>query len=207
MRVLLINGSPHKAGCTYTALAEVASALEQEGVESEIVWLGNGPVRDCIGCRGCRESGLCVFKDDIVNELIEKAKAADGLVFGSPVYYAHPNGRILSVLDRLFYAAGGSLAHKPGASVVSARRGGTTASFDVLNKYFTISHMPIVSANYWNMVHGNTPDEVRQDEEGLRTMRNVGKNMAWLIKCIALGKENGLSAPVPESGRGTNFIR
>ena len=207
MKVLMINGSSHENGCTMTALREVASVLEQEGVGAEIVQLGKGPVRDCIACGGCRGRRRCAFNDDPVNETLEKAREADGFVFGSPVYYAHPSGRILSFLDRLFYADSSAFWHKPGAAVVSARRGGTTASFDVLNKYFGISQMPTVGATYWNMVHGHTPDEVLRDEEGLQTMRNLGRNMAWLLKCIELGIKNGVPAPAMERGHSTNFIR
>ncbi len=209
MKVLMLNGSPHEHGCTDTALREVASALTQEGVESEIVWIGKGPIRDCTACGACRKlDGRCVFGDDLVNEVREKARAADGFVFGSPVYYAHPSGAVLSFLDRLFYAAEPDVfSFKPGAAVVSARRGGTTASFDVLNKYFTISRMPIVSSQYWNMVHGNSPDEVRQDLEGLQTMRTLGRNIAWLLKCIEAGKAAGIPMPEREPFQRTNFIR
>lgn len=207
MKVLMINGSPHKEGCTYTALSEIAAALSSDGVDSEIIWLGNTPVQDCIGCGACRRSGKCVFSGDAVPEIAQKADDADGFVFGTPVYYAHPSGRILSALDRLFYSASRSFAHKPGAAIASARRGGTTASFDVLNKYFTISQMPIVSSTYWNMVHGNTPQEVMQDAEGLQTMRNIGHNMAWLIKCIDAAKQSGITPPTAERGSVTNFIR
>ena len=205
MKVLMINGSPHEHGCTYTALCEVGTALEADGVEYEIIWLGKEPVQDCVACLGCRKTGHCVF-DDVVNVILEKAASADGFVFGSPVYYAHPSGRVLSALNRIFYAGGQVLAHKPGAAVVSARRGGTTAAIDVINKYFTINQMPVVSSSYWNMVHGNTPDEVKLDAEGLQTMRNIGHNMAWLIKCISLGKAAGLE-PRTEGGARTNFIR
>lgn len=206
MKVLLVNGSPHEAGCTYTALSEVGEALRAEGVDTEMIWLGNKPVEDCIACGKCRELGKCVF-DDVVNELIGRAKEADGFVFGSPVYYAHPSGRVLSALDRAFYAGKAAFAGKPGASVVSARRGGTAASYDVLNKYFGISSMPVVSSTYWNMVYGNTPDEVRRDAEGMQTMRNLGRNMAYLIKCIAAGRAAGIEAPVQETAAKTNVIR
>ena len=206
MKVLLVNGSPHEAGCTYTALSEVGEALRAEGVDTEMIWLGNKPVEDCIACGKCRELGKCVF-DDVVNELIGRAKEADGFVFGSPVYYAHPSGRVLSALDRAFYAGKAAFAGKPGASVVSARRGGTAASYDVLNKYFGISSMPVVSSTYWNMVHGNTPDEVRRDAEGMQTMRNLGRNMAYLIKCIAAGRAAGIEAPAQETAAKTNVIR
>lgn len=208
MKVLLLNGSPHKNGCTYTALEEAAKALEKEGIQTEIIWLGNGPVRDCIGCGACSKlDGACTFKDDNINEILEKAKDADGFVFGTPVYYAHPSGRVLSALDRLFYAGSSAFAHKPGMAVASARRAGTTASLDVLNKYFTIAQMPVVSSTYWNMVHGNTPEEVRQDKEGLQTMRNLARNMAWLLKCIQAGKEQGIEAPKAERAFKTNFVR
>lgn len=206
-KVLLINGSGNLAGCTYTALTEVAGALHKEGIETEIIQLSKDPIRDCIGCGACRQLGKCVFDDDLVNEIQEKAKTADGFVFGTPVYYAHPSGRILSFLDRLFYSGGGAFAFKPGAAVASARRAGTTASLDVLNKYFTISKMPVISSDYWNMVHGNTPDEVRQDLEGLHVMRGIGQNMAWMIKCIEAGKAAGIQYPQGEEKVRTNFIR
>ncbi len=206
MKVLLVNGSPHEAGCTYTALSEVGEALRAEGVDTEMIWLGNKPVEDCIACGKCRELGKCVF-DDVVNELIGRAKEADGFVFGSPVYYAHPSGRVLSALDRAFYAGKAAFAGKLGAGVVSARRGGTAASYDVLNKYFGISSMPVVSSTYWNMVYGNTPDEVRRDAEGMQTMRNLGRNMAYLIKCIAAGRAAGIEAPAQETAAKTNVIR
>ena len=207
MKVLLINGSS-KEGCTFTVLSEVARSLNEEGIETEIINLGPNAVRDCIGCGMCSKNGnaRCIFDDDIVNRIIEKAEEADGFVFGTPVYYAHPTGRILSVLDRAFYAGKKAFQFKPGASIASARRGGTTASFDVLNKYFTISQMPVVSSTYWNNVHGNTPEEVKQDLEGMRTMYNLGKNMAWLLKCIKSGKENGINTPENKVER-TNFIR
>lgn len=206
MKVLLVNGSPRAHGCTYTALCEVAKALEEEGVETEIFQVGTRPVQDCIACRKCREIGKCVF-NDAANELAEKAKSCDGFVFGSPVYYAHPTGQIQSLLDRAFYSGGAAFARKPGAVVVSARRGGTAASFDVLNKYFTICQMPIVSSTYWNMVYGASPEDVMQDLEGLQTMRNLGRNMAYLIKCIDAGKKAGIRPPATESHFRTNFIR
>lgn len=206
MKVLLVNGSPRAHGCTYTALCEVAKALEEEGIETEIFQTGTKPVQDCIACRKCRETGKCVF-NDAASELAEKAKTADGFVFGSPVYYAHPAGQVLSLLDRAFYAGGAAFAGKPGAAIVSARRGGTAASFDVLNKYFTICQMPVVSSSYWNMVYGNTPEEVKQDLEGMQTMRNLGRNMAYLIKCVDAGKKAGIQPPAAESQFRTNFIR
>ena len=206
MKVLLVNGSPRAAGCTNTALEEVAKTLGEAGIETEIFWLGAKPVQDCVACGKCRELKKCVF-DDVVNTLIEKAKTADGFVFGSPVYYAHPSGRVQSALDRAFYAGKYAFAGKPGAAVVSARRGGTAASFDVINKYFGISSMPVVSSTYWNMVYGNTSDEVRRDEEGMQTMRNLGRNMAYLLRCIEAGKAAGIEAPAQEGAFKTNFIR
>ncbi len=207
MKVLLFNGSPHKNGCTFTALSEIAKTLEEEGIEAQILQAGNGPVRDCISCGGCAGKSRCVFNDDPVNQWLELAAEADGFIFGSPVYYAHPNGRILSLMDRMFYAGSRNFAQKPAAVVVSARRGGTTASLDALLKHLTINQMPVVSSTYWNMVHGNSPEEVMQDAEGLQTMRNLARNMAWLIKCIEAGKNNGITAPAAEWGNRTNFIR
>lgn len=208
MNVLLLNGSSHAQGCTFTALAEVAAAIEAEGIDTRLVQLGNKAVRDCTGCGSCASLGeRCVFDDDAINGIIDMARDADGFIFGSPVYYAHASGRILSALDRLFYAGSEAFAHKPGAAVCSARRGGTTATIDVLNKYFTINQMPVVSSTYWNMVHGNSPEEVKQDLEGLQTMRNLGHNMAWLIKCIEAGKAQGIAIPSADKTHRTNFIR
>lgn len=208
MKVLLLNGSSHEHGCTYAALTEVAGSLEKEGIETEIVYLGKEPLRDCTACGGCRKlGGRCVYTDDAVNDFIEKAKAADGFVFGTPVYYAHPSGRILSFLDRVFYAGGAAFAFKPGAAVASARRAGTTASLDVLNKYFTIARMPVVSSYYWNMVHGNKAEDVAQDLEGTAVMRTLGQNMAWLLKCIEAGARSGIMLPENEPKAMTNFIR
>ncbi len=205
MKVLLVNGSSRENGCTNEALKEVSRALKEEGVETEIFFIGNAPLSDCIACNKCRETGECVF-GDIVNEFVEKAKDADGFVFGSPVYYAHPSGRLLSFMDRVFYSGSKQFAFKPAAAVLSARRAGTTASFDVINKYFTICSMPVVSSTYWNHVYGSQPEDVKQDKEGLMTMYNIGKNMAWMLKCIALGKENGINAPYNEKIK-TNFTR
>ncbi len=206
-KILLVNGSPTENGCTYTALCEVASALKAEGLEAEIFQLGKEGIRDCIGCHGCRKLGRCVFQDDKVNEFIELAREADGFVFGTPVYYAHPRGQILSFLDRVFCSASNVFAYKPGAAVASARRAGTTASMDVLNKYFTIAQMPVVSSNYWNMVHGEKPEDVKQDLEGMQIMRGIGRNMAWMVRCIAAGKAAGIDYPQPETKVRTNFIR
>lgn len=202
MKVLLINGSPHKEGCTFTALSEIKDQLEKEGIDSEIFWIGNKPVRGCIACGRCGTLEKCAFDDDVANEIIDKVLESDGLIIGSPVYYAGPNGALCAILDRVFYAASSKFAFKPGASVVSCRRGGSTASFDRLNKYFTISNMPIVASKYWNMVHGNTPEEVKQDLEGLHTMRTLARNMAWLLKSI-----EGNDLPEQEEKVFTNFIR
>ena len=198
-------GSTRKNGCTYLALCEVEKTLQAEGVETKLVQMGSVPIRDCIGCKHCADKGSCVFADDMVNELIEQAKEADGFVFGSPVYYSHPSGQVLSLLDRLFYAGKSVFAHKPGAAVVTARRGGNSASLDALNKYFTIAQMPVVSSTYWNMVYGPAPELVAQDEEGLQTMRNLGRNMAWLLKCIQAGKDQGVVVPNIERHYRTNF--
>lgn len=208
MKVLLLNGSSRPNGCTYTALREVADTLEHDGIETEILFLGNKPVRDCAACGACgNRPGRCAFDDDIVNRIIEKAREADGFVFGTPVYYAHPSGRILSVLDRVFYAGKDAFIHKPAAAIASARRAGTTATLDVLQKYFTISQMPVVSSTYWTMVHGKEPEDVRKDEEGLQTMRNLAANMAWVLRCIEAGKTVGIQPPQAESGARTNFIQ
>ncbi len=206
MKVLMLNGSPKPNGNTFQALAEVGKQLEAEGIEYEIFNIGAKPIRDCIGCGQCTENG-CVFDYDAVNEFVAKAKEADGFVFGTPVYYAHPSGRVMDFLDRVFYSSGRYLAHKPGAAVEVARRGGLTASYDVMNKYFGITQMPIVTSTYWNQVHGRTPGEVQQDGEGMQTMRNLARNMAWMLKCIEAGKNAGIEAPVAERDYFTNFVR
>lgn len=206
MNVLLINGSPNAGGCTFTALSEVAKTLNEDGVDTDTVHVGNKDIRGCIGCRKCRETGKCVF-DDIVNSVAPSFARCDGIIIGSPVYYGSANGSVISFLDRLFYSTFScDKTMKVGASVVSARRGGCSATFDELNKYFTMSGMPVVSSQYWNMVHGYTPDDVRRDEEGLQTMRTLGRNMAFLIKSIALGKEK-YGLPEKEPIKFTNFIR
>lgn len=206
MKALLINGSPHEHGCTYTALSEIAATLEKCGVESEILYLGKEPIGGCVACRGCSVTGKCVF-DDLVNRTIDRLDEFDAIVIGSPVYYAGPSGQLTAFLDRLFYAGGRNMAGKLGACVVSCRRGGASAAFDRLNKYFTISNMPIVSSQYWNQVHGSAPDQVRQDEEGLQTMRTLAQNMAWLLKCIEAGKQAGITLPEYEPHLWTNFIQ
>ena len=208
MKVLMLNGSSRPSGCTYTALREVAVSLKVAGIETEILFLGNEPVRDCTACGTCAKvPGKGVFDDDIVNRIIEKARGADGFIFGTPVYYAHPSGRILSVLDRVFYAGKSAFIHKPAAAIASARRAGTTATLDVLQKYFTISQMPVVTSTYWTMVHGKQPEDVLKDEEGLQTMRNLASNMVWMLRCIEAGKAAGIQPPQEEFGARTNFIR
>ncbi len=206
MKVLLVNGSPHPEGCTFTALSEVASALEKNGVETEIFQLGTKPISGCRGCGKCNELGKCIF-DDVVNEFVAKVDDADGFVFGSPVHYAAASGAITSFLDRVFYSGGEKFAYKPGAVLVSCRRAGSTAALDQLTKYLTISNMFVVSSQYWNMVHGFTPDDVHKDLEGLHTMRTLGYNMAWILRCIEAGKKAGFTQPETEEKVWTNFIR
>lgn len=206
MKVLMLNGSANANGTTFTALTEIGKTLEQEGISYEIFQMGGAPVRDCIGCGQCSEKG-CVFTDDKVNEFVAKAKQADGFVFGTPVYYAHPSGRVLSFLDRVFYSSGKSFAFKPGASVAVARRGGTSSSLEVLDKYFGISQMPVVGSTYWNMVYGRNGGDAVLDLEGMQTMRNLARNMAWMLKCFAAGKEKGIALPRAERENRTNFIR
>ena len=206
MKVLMINGSPNEKRCTYTALSEMAKIFDQEKIEYEIFWIGKGNVPGCTSCGACRKKGACVI-DDEVNKLGSRLDDFDAIVVGSPVYYAGPSGQITAFLDRLFYSHGKKMAGKLGASVVSCRRGGATAAFDRLNKYFTICNMPIVSSNYWNQVHGNSVEEVMQDLEGLQTMRVLAQNISWLLKCIEAGKKNGVDKPTYEAKVLTNFIR
>jgi multimeric flavodoxin WrbA len=206
MSVLLINGSPHEKGCVYTILREVAGQIENAGIETEIFHIGDGPMQDCTGCRGCAQTARCVHNDDGLNACVEKLSRADGLVVGSPVYYAGPSGALCAFLDRLFFGKSQLYAYKPAAAVVNCRRGGGTAAFERLNKYFTISQMPLVSSQYWNTTHGFTPDEVRQDKEGMQIMRTLGKNMAWMIKAIAKEGTAGIAAQ-REAPTPTNFIR
>ena len=206
MKVFLVNGSPHQHGCTDRALREVASALEQGGIETELFWIGNRPIGGCIGCKACRTLGKCAF-DRIVNEFAEKLDSADGFVFGSPVHYAAASGNMTSFLDRLFYSASEKMRGKPAAVVVSARRGGTTAAYEQLLKYPGICQMPIISSCYWNMVHGSCAEEVEQDLEGLRTMRVLGHNMAYFLHCLAAGRAAGVPLPPEEPPARTNFIR
>ena len=206
MKALLINGSPRAKGCTATALGIVAEELEKNGVATEIIHIGNKDIRGCIACRKCREIGRCVF-NDIVNELAPKFEQADGLVVGSPVYFAGPNGTLTNLLDRLFFSASYPLRMKVGAAVVSARRAGTTAALDRLNKYFQLAEMPVVSSRYWNMVHGNSSEEVMQDEEGVQIMRVLGRNMAFLVRAIAAERERGGLPAMDPVRVNTNFIR
>ena len=199
MKVLLVNGSPHPHGCTDVALSEVAMQLGKHGIETEMLWLGNEAIHGCIAWK-------CIF-DDEVNRVAAKAEEYDGIVVGSPVYYGGPDSQICAFLDRLFYSAGKKFVRKPAAAVVSCRRGGATASFERLNKYFEMSNMPLVTSQYWNQIHGNNAEEAKQDAEGLQTMRTLAENMAWLLKCIEAGKKAGVEEPVYEPFHATNFIR
>ena len=206
MKVLLVNGSPHKEGATYTALNEVAQALNNNGIDTEIMWLGVDPIAGCIGCNTCIKTGRC-FRKDIVNEFLDKMDEFDGFVFGSPVHFAASSGALSSFMYRVFYGRGARFALKPAAAVVSCRRGGATAAFDEINKYFTISQMPIVSSQYWNQIHGNNAEEAKQDLEGMQTMRILGNNMAYLLKCLDAGAKSGVEKPEIETKVNTNFIR
>lgn len=211
MKALLINGSPRRQGCTYTALSEAASALNEEGIEADFYWIGNKPIGGCIGCFQCANKKQCVF-DDKVNEFTKLATNYDGFIFGSPVYYSGMNGSLMSFMDRVFFSATAQEPHpfrfKPAAAVVSARRAGTTSALDQINKYFFHQQMPIAASRYWNMVHGNTPEEVKQDEEGMQIMRYLGRNMAWLLRLKEAGEAAGVQTPKQEEKRiATNFIR
>lgn len=204
MKVLLINGSPNKKGCTNRALEEVSKVLNSNNIDSEIIHIGKKAVQGCIACGKCKESGRCTFNDDLYNNLFEKIKEIDGIIVGSPVYYAGPNGSLCAILDRLFYSGSRFLASKPAAAVVSCRRGGASSSFDRLNKYFTINQMPVISSQYWNSVHGNTPEEVEKDLEGLQIMRTLGNNMSWMLK--TMNDSNHIVMREKERVS-TNFIR
>lgn len=204
MKVLLINGSPNKSGCTNRALEEVAKALNSNDIENEIIHIGKKAVQGCIACGKCRDHERCAFNDDLYNTLFDKIKEIDGIVVGSPVYYAGPNGSLCAILDRLFYSGSKFLANKPAAAVVSCRRGGASSSFDRLNKYFTINQMPVISSQYWNSVHGNTPEEVEQDLEGLQIMRTLGNNMAWMLKTM---NDSNYVITREKERIATNFIR
>ena len=209
MKVLLINGSPHVKGCTYTALSEIAEQLKKEGIESEIYHIGMD-VRPCMACRACAKLGKCVI-NDAVNAFVDKAADFDGYILGSPVHYASVSGGMTAFMDRAFFSAflaGKDIFRtKPGATVASARRAGTTATLDQLNKYFQINEMPIISGRYWNMVHGSSPEEVRQDKEGMQNMRILAKNMAYFLKCKEAGAKTGILPPEKEQPEFTNFIR
>ncbi|MBR5496857.1 MAG: flavodoxin family protein [Clostridia bacterium] len=210
MKVILVNGSPNEKGCTYTALSEIEKTFAKEGIETEIFWLGKNAVSGCTACRACSKLGKCAI-DDVVNQFVEKAATADGFIFGSPVHYAAASGAITSFMDRAFFSAAcaGNRVYylKPAAAITVARRGGTTAAFDQLNKYFTISQMPVISSRYWNMVHGSKPEDVLQDEEGMQCMRILARNMAWFLRCKEAGEKAGVSMPETERTIMTNFIR
>ena len=206
MKVILVNGSPHKDGCTYTALCEVEKVLNKEGIETEIFQVGNKPVAGCIGCNSCIKTGKC-FIDDKVNEFLAKVDEADGFVFGSPVHFAAASGELTSFMDRAFYGRTNKFKGKLGAAVVSCRRGGASAAFDQISKYFTMTCMPVVSSQYWNQVHGTNSEEVKKDLEGMQTMRTLGSYMAWMLKCIEAGRKAGINEPEKEAPVKTNFIR
>ncbi len=206
MKVLLVNGSPHREGCTYTALREVADTLESNGIATEIFWIGSGDVAGCRNCHYCDKAGKCVVKDS-VNETAARLDEFDGFVFGSPVYYSGPAGQLCSWMDRLFFSTSPRMDGKVGACVVNARRGGNSASFERLNQYFLENNMIVPGSQYWNMTHGFTPDDVRKDEEGLQTMRTLGNNIAWVLKCIEAGRKAGVEKPAREPFKSTHFIR
>ena len=206
MKVLLVNGSPHENGCTFNSLKDVADTLNASGVETEFLWIGNKDVPPCRACGSCKKSGHCII-DDGVNLVADRIDEFDGFVFGSPVYYSGPSGQICSFMDRFFYTNGGKLAGKVAASVVNARRGGNSASFERLNQYYLMSNMIVVGSQYWNMSHGNRPEEREQDLEGRQTMRTLGQNMAWVLKCIEAGRKNGVESPKYEATVRTNFVR
>ena len=205
MKVLLVNGSPHKTGCTYTALEEVANSLNKNGIETEIFWLGVEPISGCIGCNACLKTGKC-FRNDLVNDFLEKVPTTDGFVFGTPVHFASSSGALTSFMDRVFYGRRSLFENKPACTITSCRRDGSTSTFDQINKYFSMNNMPIVTSQYWNQVHGTNPEEVKKDLEGMQTMRTLGNNMAWLLKCIDIAKKSGLEYPKNEDIVKTNFI-
>ncbi|MBO4823107.1 MAG: flavodoxin family protein [Clostridia bacterium] len=208
MKVILFNGSTHPHGCTAQALNIVAQTLNQQGIDTGILSIGSQAVHDCIACGGCKKgTPACVFHDDCVNTWLEKVKAADGFVFGSPVYYAHPTGALLSAMDRMFYAGSQFFRHKPAAAVLTARRAGTTASMDIINKYFTINQMPVVASSYWNQIYRDANGTPTADTEGLQVLTHLGNNMAWLLKCIAAGKQQGITAPAQVKTTFTNFVQ
>lgn len=206
MKVILVNGSPHQRGCTYIALTEVKKSLENNGIVTEDFWIGNKPIAGCIGCGSCLDTGKC-FVDDKVNEFLEMVPNADGFIFGTPVHFASGSGMITSFMDRVFYGRRSLFKNKVAAAVVSCRRGGATSTFDQINKYFAMNNMPIITSQYWNMVHGSKPEDVLKDEEGLQTMRTLGNNMAWILRCIDAGKKAGVMEPENEKVVMTSFIR
>lgn len=206
MKALAINGSPNEHGCTYTALHEIERTLSDRGVETELLYLGKKPVAGCIACMSCRKTKRCAF-DDQVNDVLDRLDEFDAIIVGSPVYFAGPTGQVCAFLDRLFFCGETRMAGKLAAAVVSCRRGGASAAFDRLNKYFTIANMQVVGSQYWNQVHGYTPDDVRRDEEGLQTMRTLGQNMAWQLQNIEAGRAQGAVPPTYERRKATNFIR
>lgn len=209
LKVLLVNGSPHKDGCVRTALSEIAIALDKEDVKSDVFWIGNQALAGCIGCGSCIGKRKC-FREDVVSQFVQIMDNYDGFIFGTPVHYAGASGGLTSFLDRVFFIDefnGEHFAGKPAAAIATCRRSGATAALDQLNKYMTDCNMPIVPSQYWNVVHGNTPDEIRRDAEGLQTMRTLARNMAWMLKCFSLGKEHGIAFPVHEKHTMTNFIR
>lgn len=206
MKVLMINGSPHEKGCTYTALKEVAGQLEKRGIQSDIVQIGTKSINGCTACGSCKQTGKCIFEDE-VSKVAAALDDYQAILIGSPVYYSSVSGQLVCFLDRLFRTSSKRMAGKVGAAVVSCRRGGATATFDVLNKYFSISNMVIATSQYWNQVHGCTPEQVRQDEEGLQTMRTLGENIAWLLKCLEAGRKAGVEPPQYEKYTPTSFIR
>ena len=206
MKATLINGSPHEKGCTYTTLTEIQKTLEKNQIETEIFWIGNKPISGCLGCGNCIKTGKC-FMDDKVNEFLEKVPQTDGFVFGTPVHFASGSGMITSFMDRIFYGRRELFKNKLATAVVSCRRGGATSTFDQINKYFAMNNMPIVTSQYWNMVHGSKPEDVLKDEEGMQTMRTLANNMSWLLKCIEAGKKSGIKEPENEKIIQTNFIR
>jgi len=207
MKVVLINGSPHQHGCTYTALAETAKTLESEGIETEIFWIKSKPISGCLGCGKCSSLNKRCAIDDVVNEFLAIAENADGFIIGSPVHYSAAGGAITSFLDRTFYSGGSLFRLKPGAAIVVARRAGTTAALDQLNKYFAITQMPMITSYYWNNLHGTKPEDVVKDEEGMCVIRTLSRNMAWFLKCKDAGEKAGISMPEIEKKINTNFIR
>ncbi len=206
MKVILVNGSPHENGCTNTALLEIKNVLEKNDIQTEMFWVGNKPISGCLGCGRCLETNQCIIEDK-VNEFLNKIEETDGFIFGTPVHFASGSGMITSFMDRVFYGRRKLFKNKVAATIVSCRRGGATSTFDQMNKYFSMNNMPIVTSQYWNMVHGSSPEEVLKDEEGLQTMRTLGNNMAWLLKCIEAGKKAGIKEPENEKIIKTNFIR